>query len=201
VADWVGRKDETLLYSHFVGKRQNLTSFFVFFGWGLGLVGAALEGDALEAAGAVFADAHDFAVVDEDVVNEAPVVAVHGVQHDGFAGGADAEGHLLDVIDEVVFADGAVVFDIDADAGCAGHVADEDAVYEVLDVVEDFAPVTDEGIGVFGEDLEGGAFGGFELFDLDGESQVAEHRVEDFASVFDGGHTDWMAREAELVQN
>jgi hypothetical protein len=26
------------------------------------------------------------------------------------------------------------------------------------------------------------------LFDLDGEAQVAQHRVENFASVFDGGH-------------
>ena len=164
-------------------------------------MGTALEGDAFETGGAVLADAHDFAVVDEYVVNETAVVAVHGVEHDGFAGGADTEGHLLDVVDEVVFADGAVVFDINADAGCAGHVADEDAVYEVLDVVEDLAPVTDEGIGVLGEDLEGRDFGGFELFDLDGEAQVAEHRVEDFARVFDGGHRDWMAREAELVQN
>jgi DNA polymerase elongation subunit (family B) len=27
-------------------------------------------------------------------------------------------------------------------------VADEDSIHEVLDVVEDFAPVTDEGVGV-----------------------------------------------------
>lgn len=82
-------------------------------------MGTAFEGDALEAGRAVFADAHDFAVIDKDVVNQAAIVTVHGVEHDGFAGGADAEGHLLDVIDEVVFADRAIVFDIDADARCA----------------------------------------------------------------------------------
>lgn len=80
-------------------------------------------------------------------------------------------------------------------------MANEDAVYEVLDVVEDFTPVTDKCVGVLSQDLESGAFGGFELFNLDGEAQVAEHRVENLARVFDGGHRDWMAREADLVQN
>ncbi len=39
VAIRVGRKDEALLYSHFVGKRQNLTSIFCFLAEGVRLSG------------------------------------------------------------------------------------------------------------------------------------------------------------------
>ena len=171
-----------------MGKK---TGFFESVLWGTESAvgeGAALESDAFEAGGSIFADADDFRVIDEDVVNEAAVVAVHGVERDGLAGGAHALGHLLDMLDEVVFANGAVVFDIDANAGGTGHVADEDAVHEVLDVLKNFTAASDQCIGIFGEDLKGEAFGSVMLFDLDGEAQVAQHRVENFASVFDGGH-------------
>ena len=118
-------------------------------------------------------------------MHDAPVVAVHGIELEGLSGGADAIGCLLGVLDEFILAHGAVVLDVHADAGCVFDVADEDAIDEVLDVLEDFSATADEGVSVFGEDLKRGAFGSLAVFDRDGKSEVSQHGVEDAAGVFE----------------
>jgi hypothetical protein len=107
---------------------------------------AGEEGDALEASGVFGGPGADGGVVFEEVVDEAALVGVHGVELDGLTGGGNLGGDLPDAIEEALDFVVTEVFDIDPDAGSFGEFLAEEFVHEVLEIVQ---PLADAGVDFF----------------------------------------------------
>ena len=96
------------------------------------------------------------------------------------AGGLDSLSDALDFLFQVVFLDRAEVRAVHLDALGLGQVAAKDAVDEILEVVEAVTVLADEGFAVARMDLEARAVVGFLRLDGRRETEVSEHRVENF---------------------
>ena len=77
-------------------------------------------------------------------MDDSALVAVHRFELVRAAAGADDFGDLPDAIDERVVLDFAPVLDVHDDARGVLLLRDEDAVQEVLDVLEEFAAASEE---------------------------------------------------------
>ena len=104
---------------------------------------------------------NDLRVIGEDIVNQAAVVGVERADLEGLAGGFDPLGDALDFLCQLVFLDGAEMLAVHLDALGLGQVAAEDAVDEVLQVVEAVAVLADERLAVARVDLQARAVDGF----------------------------------------
>jgi hypothetical protein len=149
---------------------------------------AGEKGDAFESSGVFGGPGADGGIVFEEVVDEAALVGVHGVELDGLAGGGDLGGDLPDAIEEALDFVVTEVFDIDADAGGFGEFLAEEFVHEVLEIVQPLAFSSNQGFGLVHPDVEGGTGGVFIHLDGDAVAEVAEHDIENFIGTVGGIH-------------
>ena len=90
----------------------------------------------------------DVGVVLEGLVDDAPVVGVHGLELDDVAPATDLLGSLLGALDELLAGLAAVAPDVEHDARGGFVSAVDDAVEEVLEVAQGRALAADEAAGV-----------------------------------------------------
>jgi hypothetical protein len=153
---------------------------------GAGLAGE--EGDAFETSRVLGRPGTDDGVVLEEIVHEAALVGVHGVEFDGLAGGLDLGGDAADAIEETLDFVVTEVFHIDPDAGGVREFLAEEFVDEVLEVVEALPFASDQGFRLVHADVEGGTGRVFVHLDGDAVAEVAEHDIENFIGTVGGIH-------------
>lgn len=117
--------------------------------------------------------------IGEDIVDEAPVVGVERAHLDRLAARHDPLGDASDFLAQAVFLDRPEVAAVHLDTLGLGQVFAEDAVDEVLEVVEPLAILANEEFTLARVNLQAGAVVGFLLLDGRRETQVPQHRVED----------------------
>lgn len=147
------------------------------------------EGDALETAGVLWGPGADFGIVHEEVVDEAALVGIHGVELKGLAGGADLLGEEADAVKEALGFAAAEVFHVEADARGLRVLLAKELIEEVLEVVEALSLGADEGLGLGHADVEGRPGGVFGELDGSAEAEVAEHGIENFLGAVGGIHS------------
>jgi hypothetical protein len=64
------------------------------------------------------------------------------------------------------------------------HLTPEDAIDQILDVIQAVSVLPDHRLFLRRENLQAGTFGGFLNLDLCHDSEVAEHGIEDFLGEF-----------------
>ena len=121
----------------------------------------------------------DQRIVHKDVVDHAPVVGVERAHFEGLPGSLHPLGDLPDLLGHLVLADGPEMFAIHLDALRFGLVPPQDAVDEILDVVQALAVAADDGLALRRVDLQTRAVVGFLGFDGHRNGEMAEHRVKD----------------------
>lgn len=114
-------------------------------------------------------------------MHDAAVVSIEGAELEGLTGDFDTLSCGLDFLVEVVFLDGAEVAAVHLDALGIGAVAAENAVDEVLQVVEAFAVFADENGAIRTLDLEAGAVRCVLQIDRRCIPEVPEQRIENFS--------------------
>jgi hypothetical protein len=107
-------------------------------------------------------------------VDEAALVTVHGRQTNGAAGVPDAIGLLADVGEHLILLDEAVMGDVHARFGGVGESVMEEAVEQVLNVLQSFALAPDEKFPLVGEHLERQAGRGFAVFDVNDKAEISQ---------------------------
>jgi hypothetical protein len=90
----------------------------------------------------------DLRVIDEDIVDHAPVVGIERAEFEGFTGNLHPLGDGADFLPELIFLDGTEMGAIHFDTFCLGVMAAEDAIDEVLEVIQAVAFLTNERLAV-----------------------------------------------------
>ena len=121
---------------------------------------------------------NDLRVIDEDIVNHAPIVGIEGAEFEGLAGDFHPLGDATDFFPEVIFLHRAEMGTIHFDALRLGVVAAEDAIDEILEVIQAVAIFADESFAVSGMDLQAGTVVSFLGLDRGREPEVSKHRIE-----------------------
>ncbi|MCU0752267.1 MAG: hypothetical protein MUC40_04415 [Akkermansiaceae bacterium] len=130
----------------------------------------------------------DLRIVDEQVVHHAAVVGIERAELVGLAGFLDACGDFADLLRHLVLADGAEMLAVHLDALRFGKLPPQDAVHEVLNVIEPVAIAADDGFAVRRLDLEARPVVGFLHLDGGRQAELAEHGVEYPGCCFHRGH-------------
>ena len=112
----------------------------------------------------------DFRISDEQVVDHAPVVGIERAELMRLAGGFHPLGDFADLGSHLVLADCAEMLAVHLDAPGIGELAPQDAVDEVLQVIEPVAVVADDRLTIGRVDLQAWAVIGF--LDFDGRCQT-----------------------------
>ena len=112
-------------------------------------------------------------------MHEPAVVGIERFGLQGFAALLHQVGDGAHFFDQAVVAHGAPVLDVDGDPRGLRVAGLEEAVEKVLDVLERFVVATGQQVGIARVDLQDKpVFVGL-LLDLHGETEVAEHGIED----------------------
>ena len=121
---------------------------------------------------------NDLWVTDENIVHQASIVGVERPDLEGFAGGFHALGHPGDLRFQAVFLDGSEVFAVHLDPLGIGEMSADDAVDEVLEVVESVSFVPNDGLALTGMDLKAWPVRSLLELDRSREPEVPEHGIE-----------------------
>jgi hypothetical protein len=89
---------------------------------------------------------------------------------------------------QLVFLDGSEMPAIDFHAGRVWHFPAQDAIHQILKVVQTISVLADQRVVVAAVNLKGWAF--FRVLDLDicGKTKVSQHRIENFVRAFRSVH-------------
>ncbi|RFC43467.1 MAG: hypothetical protein DVB23_002643 [Verrucomicrobia bacterium] len=93
-------------------------------------------------------------MVGEVVVDDAAVIGVERGEFGWLPGVEDAFGDAVCLFEELVLVHGAVVVDVHTDAGSGGIASLEEAIDEILDVVDAIAILSDEEIAFGCKDVK-----------------------------------------------
>ena len=125
------------------------------------------------------------ALFGDDVVADLALEGIHGVELDGFAGGAHAGDGLARDVLQLFLAFGAEAGDVEHEAGTFAGLGLDGQAGQFLEGIQDLAVVADEAVerlGVVGDDLDGCAA----VFDVDFDVAVEVSDVEQFFQVVGG---------------
>jgi hypothetical protein len=138
------------------------------------------ERDMFQPRGPFLALRDDLGIVGKGLMNQAPVVGIHGREAVGFTRAPDLVGILADAPDEIELLLLAETLHVDDDVGGALLAAVEDAVEKILEVVEIMAVAADDARGLAGADVQDGTSRLFVLLDLEDQAKVAQHEFQSF---------------------
>src|SRR5581483_11677835 len=139
------------------------------------------QGDLLDPRRIGWTPGGNLRIVFEGVVDEAAFVRIHWLELERTARDTHAFGQLAHALDDSVFAHGTIMFAINDNFGRLLVPGLQQPVEQKLDGLERFAVATDQSPAFLGVDLQGGIaalVGG--LLDLNNETEITKHRVEQF---------------------
>ncbi len=110
--------------------------------------------DLLEARGAFFALGGDFRILGEGLVDKTAVEGIHRRQHERLAGAAHLVGEFADAAEKILLLLLAIAFDIDDDIGRALLAAVQNAVEQILQILQHLAVAADQPAGFARVDVE-----------------------------------------------
>ena len=124
----------------------------------------------------------DFRIFSEGLMNQTAIKRIHGGEYEGLAGAANLIGEFADTAEEVLLFLLAIAFHIDDDIGRAFFVAIQNAVEEILQILQGLTVPTYQAAGITGMDVEDVTARWFHFFHLKNEAEVAEHQFQGFTS-------------------
>ena len=167
------------------GRPGERSETLPLFGGLLFFRGALQERDLLDARGIGRAPGADFRIVLEGFVHDPAFVGIHRLELERTARKTDALGELADVLHDLVLAHRAIHLAIDNPLRRIRILRLEEAIEKELDAIEGFAVAPDQPIGLLGVDLSVGLpLSLLRFLDLHNETEIAEHRVEQFFRVY-----------------
>jgi len=122
---------------------------------------------------------YDLGIGGEDIIHQAAIVGIERANIERFSARFDSLCQAFDFLVEVIFLDGAVMGAIHLDSLRLQIMAAEDAIDEVLEIVEAIAISANDRPALCGDNLQAWAIVSFLHLNGSGKAEVAEHGIED----------------------
>lgn len=152
-------------------------NFFIKLG---GVICFEGEGDALQAAGALGRVSFDLRIIEQGLIDQAAVIGIQRAHLKGLAAAFDFFRELLDLGAQFFFLHAAEMGAIDLDARRVLVVLAQQAIHQILQVIQPIALIADQPLGLRGGNLQTRPLLVLLQVDGGGKTEVTEHGIQHF---------------------
>jgi hypothetical protein len=136
-----------------------------------------LESDALDASVIIWAETHYFGIFFQRVMNDAPIVRIHGLEFDRSSGNPHGVSDLTDPLPQLVVPHRAPMADVDLYPERVSILGLENPVEEKLQIFKRLAIVADQRLTLGRKNLKLTTGIGLDFLDIRDEAKVTKHGV------------------------
>jgi hypothetical protein len=149
----------------------------------------ALNGNPFNPRIVIRAKAHDLWIAGQRIVNNAPIVRIHRLQLNRASGRPHRFGDLLYSLSKLIIPHGSPMADVHLNPRSVSILGLQNPVEKKLQIFQRFPVWSDQSLILGSENLELLTGLGLNFLNIDNESKMTEHGIEDFSGVHRSDYT------------